>query len=215
MSKPFTCSLGTPCYLQAFGAIHPFSGPKRNLHILFTVGLSFLQALRAIASCRSPPLLAACPKPEGDEENSLPWGALVRQRSRLSELPVILYMQWMALRSKGGDFVVYSSSSLFVCIFPHLSLLHFSSCTQKYEICSPAAEGEHGAFWQTEAANNTSPGWHSREWSLSSFAKWLCAFWEHRLDPSASQRLSRTMLKAPSSVCIYPRKDALVPLGIG
>lgn len=149
------------------------------------------------------------------ERNGLPWGALVRQRSRLSELPVILYMQWMGLRSKGGDFVVYSSSSLFVCIFPRLSLLHFSSCTQKYEICSPAAEGEHGAFWQTEAPNNTSPGWHSQEWSLSSSAKWLCAFWEHRLDPSASQRLSRTMLKAPSSVCIYLRKDTLVPLGIG
>lgn len=116
MSKPFTCSLGTPCYLQAFGAIHPFSCPKKNLHILFTVGLSFLQALRAIASCRSPPLLAACPKPEGDEENSLPWGALVRQRSRLSELPIILYMQWMGLRSKGG-ILLYIPLLLCLCAF--------------------------------------------------------------------------------------------------
>ncbi len=119
------------------------------------------------------------------ERDSLPWGALARQRSRLSELPVILYMHWMGLRCRVGGFVVYSSS-LFVCIFSRLYLLHSPSCTQKYEICSPAVEGVHGAIWQTEDVNNTSPGWYSQEWSLSSSSKWLSAFWEPRLDPSVS-----------------------------
>lgn len=50
------------------------------------------------------------------ERNSLPWGALVRQRSRLSELPVILYMQWMGLRSKGG-ILLYIPLPLCLCAF--------------------------------------------------------------------------------------------------
>lgn len=77
------------------------------------------------------------------ERDSLPWGALARQRSRLSELPVILYMRWMSLRSRGGD-LLYVSPILCLCafFFSLVSLLHFSSCTQKYEICSPAAEDD-------------------------------------------------------------------------
>ncbi len=51
------------------------------------------------------------------ERDSLPWGALARQRSRLQSYPSYCIWHWMGLRSRGGGFVVYSSSSLFVCIF--------------------------------------------------------------------------------------------------
>ncbi len=145
------------------------------------------------------------------ERDSLPWGALARQRSRLSELPVILYMHWMGLRCRVGGFVVYSSSSLFVCIFSRFYLLHSPSCTQKYEICSPAVEGMHGAIWQIEDVNNTSPVWYSQEWSLSSSSKWLSAFWEPRLDPSVSIAMREKPLAA--SVFIL-EKTLLYLLGI-
>lgn len=68
IAMSFTCGSSHPCYLRAIGAIHSFRQPEKNLHIVFTVGLSFLQVLQAIASCLSPAPLAPCPKPAEDEE---------------------------------------------------------------------------------------------------------------------------------------------------
>lgn len=88
------------------------------------------------------------------ERDGLPWGALARQRSRLSELPVILYMHWMGLRSRGGICCIFLF--FFVCVhfFPSLPpaflLLHsevwnmLSSCRRRTR--SDLTDGGHEQY---------------------------------------------------------------------
>lgn len=148
------------------------------------------------------------------ERDSLPRGALARQGSRLSERPVILYMHWMGLESRGGRFAVYSFPSLFVHVFILLSrLLHFFSCAQKNETGSSAAKSAHGAIWQTEPRTMRLPdGIHRNE-------AWValqngCVLFESPGWTHQPPGVSCAALKGPSSVCIYLRKDTSVPVGI-
>lgn len=112
--------------------------------------------------------------------------------------------------SPEGGFSVYSFPSLFAHVF---FLPHFFSCTQKYEICSSAAEGTHREVWQTKPWTMRLPDGIHRNEARVALQNGCMLFeslgWTHQ-----PPGVSRFALKALSSVRIYHRKDTPVSVGI-